>query len=403
MKVKTKRRLVIILILTVSVAAMYGLKTMRPESQKKPVKETAMLIDVLKLESAPVTFKITSQGTVKPRTETILSAEVSGRIISISDKFIPGGIFYKDEVLMEIDPTDYEVAVAQSKALLKQRQIEFDGSKSLRKKGYRAEAEMAAADTALQTAKAALVKATKNLQRTKIRLPYDGMVKAKSSDIGQFMNPGSRLGTTFAVDKAEVRLALTDQDLAFLQLPEAADSAKNISPNEPAVILSATRKGKYQQWKARIVRTEGVIDEKSRVTYAVAQIDDPYRLNIEGNEDINHTPLLVGTFVKAVIEGNSYSNVIKVPRTAIRGKNELLFVDSNNQLDIRQVNILRADTEHAYILDDETQPGERISVTAIESPINGMKVRTSDDPLIDEKLTGSENDSASDTQSVQSN
>jgi len=403
MKVKTKRRLVIVLILMSSVAVMYGLKTMRPESQKKPVKETAMLIDVLKLKSAPVTFKITSQGTVKPRTETILSAEVSGRIISISDKFIPGGIFYTNEVLMEIDPTDYEVAVAQSKALLKQRQIEFDGAKSLRKKGYRAEAEMAAADTALQTAKAALVKATKNLQRTKIRLPYDGMVKAKGSDIGQFVNPGSRLGTTFAVDKAEVRLALTDQDLAFLRLPEASDSAKNIATNEPAVILSATRKGKYQQWKARIVRTEGVIDEKSRVTYAVAQIDDPYRLNIEGDEDINVTPLLVGTFVKAVIEGSSYSNVIKVPRTSIRGKNELLFVDSNNQLDIRQVNILRADTEHAYILEDAIQTGERISITAIESPINGMKVRTSDDPSVDEKLTDSENDSVSDSQSVQSN
>jgi len=229
------------------------------------------------------------------------------------------------------------------------------------------------------------------------------MVKAKGSDIGQFVNPGSRLGTTFAVDKAEVRLALTDQDLAFLRLPEASDSAKNIATNEPAVILSATRKGKYQQWKARIVRTEGVIDEKSRVTYAVAQIDDPYRLNIEGDEDINVTPLLVGTFVKAVIEGSSYSNVIKVPRTSIRGKNELLFVDSNNQLDIRQVNILRADTEHAYILEDAIQTGERISITAIESPINGMKVRTSDDPSVDEKLTDSENDSVSDSQSVQSN
>ncbi len=403
MNVKTKRKLVILLILTVSVAAMIGLTTMRPESQKKQVKETAMLIDVLNLTSAPVTFTITSQGTVKPRTETILSAEVSGRIISISEKFIPGGIFYKDEVLMEIDPTDYEVAVAQSRALLKQRQIEFNGAKSLRKKGYRAEAEMAAADTALQTAKAALVKATKNLQRTKIRLPYDGMVKSKDSDIGQFVNPGSRLGNTFAVDKAEIRLALTDQDLAFLQLPEAGDIANNKTTHEPTVILSATRKAKYQQWKARIIRTEGVVDEKSRVTYAVAQIDDPYRLSTEENRDINNTPLLMGTFVKAVIEGSSYSNVITVPRTAIRGKNELLFIDNKNQLNIRQVNILRVDTKNAYILHDEIQAGERISLTAIESPINGMKVRTSDDQPIDEKIPDTESETASDTQSVQTN
>jgi len=385
------------------VAAMFGLKTMRPESQKKPVKDTAMLIDVLNLISAPVTFEILSQGTVQPRTETILSAEVSGRIISISDKFVPGGIFYKDEVLMEIDPTDYQVAVAQSKALLKQRQIEFDGTKSLRKKGYRAEAEMAAAETALQQAKAALVKATKNLQRTKITLPYDGMVRSKDSDIGQFVNKGSRVGSTFSVDKAEVRLALTDQDLAFLQLPEAGDIANNKITHEPTVILSATRKGTFQQWKARIIRTEGVIDEKSRVTYAVAQIDDPYRLSLVKSKDINHTPLLMGTFVKAVIEGSSYSNVIKVPRTAVRGKDELLFIDNNNQLKIRQVSILRADTEYAYILEQTAQAGERISLTAIDSPINGMKVRPSDEQPVEEKVADSKGETVSDTQSVQSN
>jgi len=376
---------------------------MRPESQKKPVKDTTMLIDVLDLTSSAVTFEVKSQGTVKPRTETNLSAEISGRIVSISEKFIPGGVFNKDEILMQIDPTDYEVAVAQSRALLKQRQIEFDGTKSLRKKGYRAEAEMAAAETALATAKTALVKAKKNLDRTKIRLPYPGMVKSKDSDIGQFVNPGSRLGTTFAVDKAEIRLALTDQDLAFLELPKAGNIAQNVSSKEPVVMLSAIRKGKYQQWKARIIRTEGVIDEKSRVTYAVAQIDDPYRLSTDIKEGINETPLLMGTFVKAVIEGSSYPNVIQVPRTAIRGKNELLFIDNNNQLNIRQVNILRADTESAYILDDTTQPGERISITAIDSPINGMKVRIINEKPIDEKIAEENNDNISDSQAIQSN
>ncbi len=304
---------------------------------------------------------------------------------------------------MQIDPTDYEVAVTQSTALLKQRQIEFDGAKSLRKKGYRAEAEMAAAETALATAKTALVKAKKNLDRTKIRLPYAGMVKSKDSDIGQFVNPGSRLGTTFAVDKAEIRLALTDQDLAFLELPKAGVIGQNESSKNPLVILSAIRKGKYQQWKARIIRTEGIIDEKSRVTYAVAQIDDPYRLSRDIKEGINETPLLIGTFVKAVIEGSSYSNVIKVPRSALRGKNELLFIDNNNQLRIRQVNILRADTESAYILEDTTQPGERISITAIDSPINGMKVRIINENPIDKKIAEENNESISDSQAVQSN
>jgi len=374
MKVKTKRRLVITLILSVSIAIMVGLTSMRPEPKKKPVKDTSMLVDVLELEVSEVTFRINSQGTVKPRTETVLSAEISGRIIDISDKFIAGGVFKANEILMEIDPTDYQVAVVQSEALLQQRQIEFDGAKSLQKKGYRAEAEFAAAKTALAAAKTALVKAKKNLDRTKIRLPYDGMVTAKSSDLGQYVNRGNRLGTTFAIAKAEIRLALTDQDLAFLDLPEVRYTTVE-NNNRPTVILSAIRKGKHQQWAANIVRTEGVVDEKSRVTYAVAQIDDPYGLMPQKN-DRNNTPLPIGTFVKATITGNSYSNVIKIPRIAIRGKDELLFVDNENRLNIRKVNILRADTDYVYIADGTIQGGEKICLTAIESPINGMKVRT---------------------------
>jgi len=278
---------------------------------------------------------------------------------------------------MHIDPTDYEVAVDQSAALLKQRQIEFNGAKSLQKKGYRAEAEFAAAKTALATARAGLVKAKKNLDRTKIRLPYDGIVKSKNSDLGQYVNPGSLLGTTFAIDKAEIRLALTDQDLAFLDLPETEDISGSNIVNRPEVKLSAIRKGKYQEWDAYIVRTEGTVDEKSRVTYAVAQLNNPYGLDVDMRRQDGLVPLPIGTFVKAVITGNSYSDVIKVPRIAIRGKNELLFIDDNNRLDIRSVNILRADADFAYIQQGTTE-GERIILSAIGSPINGMKVRIGD-------------------------
>jgi len=377
MNVKIKRRLVIVLIITISIAIMIGLKSMKPVPEKKPVTDTAVLVDVLELQSSRVIFKISSQGSVRPRTQTTLSAEVSGQIIHISDKFIPGGLFRKGEVLMHIDPTDYEVAVDQSAALLKQRQIEFNGAKSLQKKGYRAEAEFAAAKTALATARAGLVKAKKNLDRTKIRLPYDGIVKSKNSDLGQYVNPGSLLGTTFAIDKAEIRLALTDQDLAFLDLPETEDISGSNIVNRPEVKLSAIRKGKYQEWDAYIVRTEGTVDEKSRVTYAVAQLNNPYGLDVDMRRQDGLVPLPIGTFVKAVITGNSYSDVIKVPRIAIRGKNELLFIDDNNRLDIRSVNILRADADFAYIQQGTTE-GERIILSAIGSPINGMKVRIGD-------------------------
>ena len=122
------------------------------------------------------------------------------------------------------------------------------------------------APAALASARAELVSARRNLERTYIRLPYEGMVLSKDADLGQFVNPGTRLGVTFATDIAEVRLALTSQDLAFVDLPDAIEVAGSGEAEGPRVALSATQKGQRVEWEARIVRSEGVVDERSRVT-----------------------------------------------------------------------------------------------------------------------------------------
>ena len=346
---------------------------LRHEPPKREVDDQALLVDVMQLSSTSVQFTVRSQGTVLPRTQTVLSAEISGTIIEISPKFIAGGVFQPGEVLMRIDPTDYSVAVKKAQALLKQRQIEFDGAEKLRSQGYRAEAEFASAAAALASAEAEVVRANRNLERTYIQLPYEGMVFSKDADIGHFVNPGTRLGVTFATNYAEVRLPLTDQDLAFVELPDAAEISKTGGSDGPAVILTSVQKGRPVEWQAEVVRSEGVVDEKSRVTYAVARIDDPYRLHAPG------TPLPVGTFVGAQIEGSAVDEVIRVPRSALRGSNQLLFVDDENKIRIRTVGVVRADAQYAYVSGNELL-GERIAITGIDSPLNGMLVRTTDDP-----------------------
>ena len=203
------------------------------------------------------------------------------------------------------------------------------------------------------------------------------MVRVKEADLGQYVNPGTRLGMTFATDFAEVRLPLTDQDLAFIDLPGAAEISSSGAAEGPLVDLSAVQKGRLTHWQAQIVRTEGVVDEKNRGTYAVARIADPYKLL--PSENLEST-LPMGTFVAANIEGATVDSVIRVPRSALRGNDQLMFVDSDNRLHIRKVDVLRADADYAY-LRGGAMPGDRISTTALESPINGMKVRTSDSPV----------------------
>jgi RND family efflux transporter MFP subunit len=386
---KLKRIGLIVGILGAAVAVSVLLSKTRTEPPKKPAENLAMLVEVVELEPVDARFPVRSQGTLRPRTETIVSAEVSGAIVEISPKFVAGGVFDANETLMRIDPTNYEVAVSQAQALLRQRQIEYEGAKKLRSQGYRAESEFAAAGAALATAEADLVRAQRNLERTYIRLPYEGMVRSKEADLGQFVNPGTRLGVTFATDYAEVRLPLTDRDLAFVDLPYAAEITATGESSGPEVVLSAEQRGRIAEWSAHIVRSEGVVDESSRVTYAVAKVDDPYALDSE------HVPLPMGTFVTASIEGVAMQGLLRVPRHALHGSDQLLFVDSESQLRIRSVGIVRADADYAYI-SDGAEAGERVILTAMESPINGMPVRTKvDGPSGDEKIAAKGDDEES--------
>jgi len=365
-------------IILVAVALSFVMVQMKPAPPKKERVELDPLVEVLELETMTANFEVRSQGTVRPRTETTLSAEISGTITQISPKFIAGGVFGGNEVLMRIDPTNYAVAVDQADALVKQRQIEYDGASKLRSQGYRAEAELASAAAALATARAELVRAERNLERTFIRLPYDGIVRNKEADIGQFVNPGTRLGVVFATDFAEVRLPLTDLDLAFVDLPDATEISASGSADGPLVTLSAVQQGELRSWSAQIVRTEGVVDESSRVTYAVARVDDPYARESE------HEPLPVGTFVTARIAGAIAENIIRVPRSIVRGSDELVFVDDDDKIRIRKIMIARSDADFVYIRSG-AEVGERVVMTALETPVNGMPVRTD-----------SETDSASD-------
>lgn len=377
MQTSTRRnwaRAIIVVALIGGAAAVAGaLVVANRPPERRPEATVAPLIDVVPVRSESVRFTVRSQGTVRPRNETILSAEVAGAIESLSPKFVAGGLFEAGEELLRIDPTNYEVAVEQAEALVAQRDIEFNGAERLRNQGYRAEAEYASARAALASARAELVRARRNLERTRVSLPYAGLVRAREADLGQYVNIGSRLGVAFSTEVAEVRLPLTDNDLRFVDLPDPAMTRDGRYENGPAVTLWSEQGGKRSEWRGQIVRSEGVIDETTRVTYVVAEIGDPYRraAGSDGRE------LPVGSFVGAEISGRQVDDVFTVPRGALRGNEQLVVVNAENRLEVRNVGVLRADAELAY-LDSGVSNGELVAVTVIDNPINGMRVRTSE-------------------------
>ncbi|MEO0576773.1 MAG: efflux RND transporter periplasmic adaptor subunit [Pseudomonadota bacterium] len=378
------KRWIVFVILAASVGLAVLMSLAKPPIDKKPVEVSAPLVEIIELAPATVRFLVASQGTVEPLTQTALSAEVAGTIVNMSDVFVAGGRFSSGDVLLKIDPTNYAVALETAQANVSQRTVEYDGAKKLRSDGYGSESALLSAKAQLAAAQAELTRAKRDLSRTVVRAPYDGLVRTRSAQLGDYVAPATPLGVIFATDVVEVRLPLPDADLAFVTLPEV-NAPQNAQ--QPTVTLQGQFRGKPTQWRGEIVRTEGVVEATNRMVFSVARVGDPYALDAPEQR----TPLPVGTFVKADIEGISIDNVVQIPRELVRGNNQVIFVDDEQQLVFRELDFLRTDARYAYVLADQLSEN-RVMTTTLQTPLNGMKVRVG--------LDQAQTEEGSDTSSV---
>lgn len=370
--------LIILAIVVVVIAAM---SREAPERRDPP--QMAMLVDTIEATVSNGNFSVQTQGTVRPRTRTNMVAEVSGKIVSLSENFVAGGFFEAGEVLAEIDPSDYQTALLQAEAELASARARLSDEQARsdqarqdweRLQGSQRQPnelvlrlpQLADARAGVQAAEAAVMRARRNLERTRIRLPYDGLVTQRNVDLGQYVSPGGDLGEAFGVDLVEIRLSLSDRDMAFLDLPRPG-----YRPAEPAkVTITGVVGGRQGTWTGEIARTEAVVDENTRLTYAVVQVTDPYGLL----EDTWDLPLQVGTFVNARIEGLSSSGLIALPRVALRQSDKVYIADEDDRLEIRQVEVIRSTPEKVYVR-NSLQPGDRVVITAIQAPVPGLALR----------------------------
>jgi len=377
-----------------SILVVWFLVYIRTEPPEREPVETAMPVNTISAEPAGDHFVVEAQGTVQPQTQTTLVPEVSGKVTEISEEFVAGGFFRAGEVLVEIDPSDYETAVKQAEAELAAARAQLSDERSRSQQARRdweqlhgGEREpsdlvlripqLEQARASVQAAEAALARAQRDLERTRISLPYDGMVRSRSVDIGQYVSVGTTLGVAFAVDVAEVRLPLPDRDLAFVNLPQPG---REQGPR-PTVRFYGDVSGQRGSWTGKIVRTEGVIEETTRLTYAVARIQDPYGLLGEERP----VPLPMGTYVQAEIRGRSASGLIELPREALRDGDRLFIADEDDRLEIRNVDVVRSTPERVYLA-GSIEPGERVITTAITAPIPGTRLNVREPTKTDPEL-----------------
>ena len=380
-----KTKLLPLIVIVVAFLVALIMSAFKPNSLEleSPDREVAVTTEII--NSSKVELQAISQGTVQPRTSTILVSEVSGAVLDVAAQFEVGGTFSKGDVLVRLDAADYKVAKQRAEAQLKsaKAQLLTEQAKSVQaKKEWQMTGRplddapvlalrtpfLAEAEARLIQAQAEVAQAELKIQRTIIRAPYAGMVAATHVDMGQYVTIGTKLGSIFAIDYAEIRLPMTDKQMSKLSLSEG--SIKNQSFTNAKVELKAVVNGSEVEWPAVLVRSEGTIEQSSRAQYLVATIDDPYNLKNQKNRQ----PLLMGTFVEATVSGKTINAVHALPRYALRANQRVAMVTAEKRLKMVAVDYIFDDRNYYYI-NSGLEGSVEVVTSGMGIMVDGMKVK----------------------------
>lgn len=380
---KTKLLPLAVIIAAFFIAGLMSL--LKPNNLELESPDRVVAVTTELIEQSQIQLKIKSQGTAQPRTRTLLVSEVSGTVIEVATHFVVGGTFAKGDVLIKLDPADYKVAKQRADAQLKSAKAQLL-SEQARSSQAKKEWEMtgrplseapilalrtpflAEAQSRLLQAAAEVKQADLKLQRTVIRAPYAGMVSVKTVDVGQYVTIGARLGETFAIDIAEIRLPMTGRDLSKLGWADV--DAQQAILNKNKVELRLLVNGEQSVWQAVLVRSEGTIEQSSRAQYLVAQVADPYNISRQAGRP----PLLMGTFLEATVSGKTINNVYPLPRHALRSNNRVATVDADKRLKLVTVDYRYEDQSHYYVTSGLEGQVEIVS-SGMGIMVDGMKLK----------------------------
>lgn len=374
----------VIVILLVGVSTVVGIWLLRPKPALRPeAAVTLPVVDALVAQFQVYQASIKTQGSVEPYRQIDLVAEVSGRVVSVDDRFVEGAAVNQGDVLLTLDDRDYRYTLSNAESQVATAARELALERGLARQARRewrdlgsAEAnalslrkpQVKAAEAALLAAKAERDRALLDIQRTKIQVPFaNGHVVQKGVEIGQFVPVGTVLGTIYDASRAEVRLPLNSQQLNLADFYPGDVIDKTSAPR---VLLSADIGGQRHQWLASLERVGSTIDRETRFYHVVASIKEPL------NRALHDQALLFGLFVEAEIEGRSFDNVVRLPKKALQGK-QLFIVNAQGELNVREVAIIQR--EHDVVWAKlAMNADEKIVVSDPRVLRAGMKVSIND-------------------------
>ena len=362
---KTNKITPVLIVLFVTLALAFMMIKMKPKEQKKENTKIVPAVEVIQITPVDYVVPIQSDGMVLPKTKINISAEVSGKITYVSDNFSTGGNFKKGDVLVKIDPVDYELAVtrAQANVAAQQANLDLQQAKSdlarsdWKKYGKKGKPnplnlnlpQVASAKAALSGARADLKLAKRNLEKSTVIAPFSGVILSKMVDLGQFVTLSTPLASVASTQIAEIRMSLSDEQLRNSGLGEF-DGSQNV------IVEISSEETAGVKWQGTIAHIEAQRDAKTLFNYAVIEVEQPFTQQ--------STALRFNTFVNVKLDGETLKHVFPIERGYVTLDNKVKVLSPESKLNYKDVEIIYAD-EHYYYINSGIDTNDKIITTGL--------------------------------------
>jgi multidrug efflux system membrane fusion protein len=174
--------------------------------------EPAPQVQIARVAAQPVARAVALSGRTAPARTVELKAETTGRVVAVGAT--RGARVARGALIARLDDADRVARLAQTRAVLKQRELEYEGQQQLKPQGYISDAKLAEAVALLETARAELRRAELDLARMEIRAPFDGALQDRNVEVGDYVSPGARIGTFVDERRLVVAASLAETQAA---------------------------------------------------------------------------------------------------------------------------------------------------------------------------------------------
>jgi len=369
-------------VVVIGIGAVIAMWMMQSGPKAKPRQKVrnAVAVDVRPVDFGPQTTTISIMGTVRPRNEVVLKPEVSGRIISISEKLVPGGHFTSGETLLTIEPSDYQLAVRQlvSEVARAEADLRIErGRQRVALKEYELLGEtvsdeerdlmlrvpqLESSKASLEEVKIRLEQARIDLKRTTVKAPFNSVLITREVNLGTSVTPSTTLAT------------LVDSDTYWVEAPIAASQVKWIKTGQHG---SAVRVYDSASWGPDLYRggrVEGLaatVEKQGRMVELLVEVTDPLAL---AKQSKGQPKLLLGSYVRVEISGTTLPRAAMIERDLIRDGDRVWIMNEQGNLDIRSVEIAFRARDHVLVTDG-FNTSEKLVTSNLPSPVQGMALR----------------------------